>query len=376
MTNNKAIAYPFAYDVNKDPVSIDSARHGAAYLCVGCNNPMIPKMGIKMIHHFAHKANESCNPDNALHESAKIHIVRKFNKFIQASNGYTIMVPCSKCRCPIKYDLTAGSARIVQEESVIDKTRSDLTVLKNNSTPHTIIEIVVTHDLESYVHDAYLKSKIPIIKIKPSWDKLDGAVSTMNITCEKCIIRKVDTKYFMSDISKSDQRLREITHDKYGSQLFPKIQSLVNRHACMLADFGFVQQSKRPTLFMYESIHWRVYVDLDSTDVMKIWEVDCVPGLYAYPKNEEKKCHPDCRECVLERTCEKLSDACIQTRRYFNDHGFHWHEYSSSEHSQNQKSSLTATAQGNAKRLKQKKQKLLPSGKVHVLQNSMDDYAV
>ena len=46
---------------------------------------------------------------------------------------------------------------------------------------------------------------------------------------------------------------------------------------------GFGQQPKRPTLFRVKVDGWTVYADLDSTEVMKIWEVDCARGLYCLP---------------------------------------------------------------------------------------------
>lgn len=324
----KAIAYPFAYDTDRVPVSIEYAKRGSPYFCVGCKKPMIPRLGNLVKHHFAHKTRESCQPDNALHETSKIHITKKFNKLAQAGKDFAISVPCSKCKQPIRYNLTANGIKIKQEATAIEGTRSDLVVFKNDSSPHTIIEIVVTHDLEPNTSNAYLKSRFPIIKIRPSWDKLTSVESTMNITCEKCIIRNVDVKFFMSEIPKNENALKQITQDKFCRTLFPKIRNIVNKYARVLVDCGFVQQS-RPTLFMYESDYWKVYADLDSTDVMPIWEVDGEPALYAYPKAKDRgevDCHPDCRECVLEVTAEKLHDAGMTTRRYFFDsHGFHWH---------------------------------------------------
>ena len=55
---------------------------------------------------------------------------------------------------------------------------------------------------------------------------------------------------------------------------------------------GFGQQPKRPTLFRVKVDGWTVYADLDSTEVMKIWEVDCAPGLYAFPEHAKP---PKCR---------------------------------------------------------------------------------
>ena len=72
-----------------------------------------------------------------------------------------------------KHNLIPSGIEIKPEHSVIEKTRSDLIILKKDGYPHSIIEIVVTHDLDQSTRDAYLKSKIPIIKITPTWDNLN-----------------------------------------------------------------------------------------------------------------------------------------------------------------------------------------------------------
>lgn len=64
------IAYPLAYS-NNQITSIKDAKHGTPYYCIECKNPMIPKMGKIKIHHFSHKYLGDCNPNNALHETAK-----------------------------------------------------------------------------------------------------------------------------------------------------------------------------------------------------------------------------------------------------------------------------------------------------------------
>ena len=92
---------------------------------------------------------------------------------------------------------------------------------------------------------------------------------------------------------------------------------------------GFGQQPKRPTLFRVKVDGWTVYADLDSTEVMKIWEVDCAPGLYAFPEHAKP---PKCRECVLEMVNAILEENGIETRRYFMDHGMHNHRGSGEEY--------------------------------------------
>ena len=58
-----------------------------------------------------------------------------------------------------------------------------------------------------------------------------------------------------------------------------------------LAWLGFQQQTKRPTLFLYQTGRWEIFGDLDSGD--------SVPVLYALRNGER-----ECKECLLEAVGE------------------------------------------------------------------------
>ena len=174
-------------------VNIKDVNHDDKYTCIECEKPMIPKLGKIKIHHFAHKFTGNCNPDNALHETSKYYMQDLFNKAKQDGKDLIVSIPCIKCGRDLDYILpTDGNIKV--EFSVIEKTRSDLVVLNKDGSAHSIIEIVVTHDLEPQTRNAYLKSKIPVVKIKPTWEKLDKVSQTMNINkmCDSCKKRKAD----------------------------------------------------------------------------------------------------------------------------------------------------------------------------------------
>ena len=65
-----------------------------------------------------------------------------------------------------------------------------------------------------------------------------------------------------------------------------------------------------------------IFADLYSTDVIRIWEVDCLPGLYAFPEEPEP---PKCKECLLDIVRGILEENGVRVRRYFLDHGTHNH---------------------------------------------------
>ena len=305
------IAYPFARNRYWTPVPISMARRGMPYFCVGCKNPMITKMGDVNAHHFAHKTNASCNPDNALHETAKISIIEKFKEYSKAKKDWIIDVPCFVCGEATKYNLTDGSAEIKQELTVIEHTRSDIAVLKSDMSVHTILEVAVTHDLEDITRRLYVESKIPVIVIAPSWSNFLRVKYALNIKCHTSIRRRDCLEHFMSYMP-ARPKPKEITHDRYNNELYYNTRRKVNRYAQLLADAGFVQKY-RQTVFVHESEYWKAYVDLDSTDETPIWQVDGVPMLYAAPKSESRDCCPDCKECVLE----KAEDVLLRWESFF-----------------------------------------------------------
>ena len=333
MKKPKSIAYPLARDAEGNIIPISDAKHKVQYACVGCGNPMIPKMGARNKHHFAHKTDCACAPDNALHETSKAHIIRRFEDARETGGGCIMKAPCSTCgKQTIEYDLTDGGASIKPEASAIEGTRSDLAVFEADGvTPRAIIEVVVTHDLEPNTRTAYLKSGVPVIVVLPSWGSLSNVRDTLNMTCAACITRDIDLDRFVSDMTQdlNAPLPREINADKYRRVLFPKLRSKVNDCALRLSRCGFVQQPSRPTLFLYETAYWRVYADLDSTGMIPIWQSNGVPGLYAFPKPSERnecECHPDCRECVLDAVSEWLERVGVgETRRNFADLPAHWH---------------------------------------------------
>ena len=85
----------------------------------------------------------------------------------------------------------------------------------------------------------------------------------------------------------TETTMKPITQDKVQSFLRAETRKLVNNNARKLASAGFTQQPSRPTLFRADADEWKIYADLDSTEVMRIWEVDCLPGLYAFPEDTE-----------------------------------------------------------------------------------------
>ena len=79
-----------------------------------------------------------------------------------------------------------------------------------------------------------------------------------------------------------------------------------------LAWLGFQQQTKRPTLFLYQTGRWEIFGDLDSGD--------SVPVLYALRNGER-----ECKECLLEAVGEIFDQHGVPYRRRFEDTEDHDH---------------------------------------------------
>ncbi len=103
-----------------------------------------------------------------------------------------------------------------------------------------------------------------------------------------------------------------ITHDKYGSPLNTREQAQVMENAQKLARLGFQQQTKCPTLFLYQAGRWEIFGDLDSRD--------SVPVLYALRNGER-----ECKGCLLEAVGEIFNQHRVLYRRRFEDTEGHDH---------------------------------------------------
>ena len=338
------IQYPMAYRPVFEVAHIGDAERGNRYLCLGCHAEMIPRQGRIKRHHFAHKAGlEQCNPDNALHETAKAAICHGFLNAVQESREYLVNIPCSRCTKPIGVNVASEGAAIATERSVVYGTRSDLVITKEDGkSPRVIIEIVVHHDVEESAEKRYIESRKPVVKIRPDWgtvDSLTEQVTTNEIlnvedtVCRSCKDADSCHREWLKGIEEKlngtihsrrpgHPEVRPITQDKFESFLRADTRRLVNSNARKLAAAGFAQQPSRPTLFRVDADEWRIYADLDSTEVMRIWEVDCLPGLYAFP---EDPAPPRCKECVLDIVRGIMEQHGLEARRYFMDHGSHNH---------------------------------------------------
>ena len=336
---------------------------------------MVIRRGPRRRPHFAHKAGfVQCEKDNALHEAAKAFICQGFIDAVTTGAEYQVGYPCEGCQTPIKVNVATKGASIASERMVVKGTRSDLAIFQPDGSLRVIIEIVVTHDLEDDTKQRYEEANYPVVTVKPSWDTLLDLLRAamgsriLNVKdgkhryCSDCRDAQKQKRAVINQASETQPRRRKhsprlaqmagrgkqahrlawslarslvagirprsgrippitpMTHDRYGSPLKWHTRKKVMASAQKLARLGFQQQTKRPTLFLYQTGRWKIYADLDSTEVMRIWEVDCEPALYAFGKDAR-----ECRECLLEAVGEIFSQHKISYRRHFEDPEVHDH---------------------------------------------------
>ena len=348
------LQYTVAYVQPYEAVDINAAQPGRPHFCFGCHGEMVIKQGRIKRWHFAHKAGfVQCEKDKTLHEAAKAFICQSFRCALATGAEYHVGYPCERCKTPISVNVTSEGASIASERIVVKGTRSDVVVFQPGGSLRVIIEIVVTHDLESDTKQRYEAANYPVVTVEPSWDTLPGlrqaAVGSriLNVKndkhrycgeCREALKKEAAARAQVAETHRRKMRqakklvagmmppsgkiplIPSITHDRYGSPLKWHTRKQVMVNARKLVWLGFQQQTKRPTLFLHQAGRWKIYADLDSTEVMRIWEVDCEPALYASGKDAS-----GCRECLLETVGEIFDQHKIPYRRYFEDPGVHDH---------------------------------------------------
>ena len=358
VTKKSEIQYPLAYRQPFSVVKIEAAEKGYAYFCLGCNELMVARKGLVNKHHYAHKSSlPICNSSNALHEAAKAAIVQGFLEATDSGTEYCVSFPCDDCRGPIPVNVARDERSIAEEVQAVPGTRSDLVVFRKEGQPHCILEVVVTHDIEAQTKERYREAGVPVVKIEPTWESLTELLVGANgsallkandrpYICPTCRERRQQEEklrrkeeQLQEEERRQEKQCREgarkilkplerrrkpgefpkpttiITMDKFGSYLRSHTKQTLNRHAITIVSMGFQQQASRPTLFRYQSEGWNIHADLDSTDVMRIWEVDCEPAIYAFPPKQTTQC----RECILERLQKIMQHHQLRARRYFED---------------------------------------------------------
>ena len=318
---NQDILYPYA-DAAGEVVYIDNAKKEQQFVCLGCNQAMRPVQGKDRVWHFRHLPDaEKCDPDSTLHQMAQRIVVQSFKSAVDTRQEYRLTLMCSSCgETAMDHNVASPDATIAAEDaSLIAGIRPDL-VIREADGRVTILEIVVSHDLEDETRASYKASGIPVLsKSFKEFDDLKGlesifaADSSLNVLdssgkwCEKCEAaferrkRIVDQAKEFDDLNFErrkrivDQAVAQMKSRPSTTPLFKTWRTTYQKKsmekAKILSEFGFQQSMKNPAKFGFlihrcrgKSIHLSAKVDF-------LWSV--VPLVHGLDHTRE----PDRRIC-------------------------------------------------------------------------------
>ncbi|MDO4707339.1 MAG: hypothetical protein Q4A61_02795 [Porphyromonadaceae bacterium] len=239
------IKYSYAQDKDGQILHISEATRGECYTCLGCKEPIRPRLGKIRRQHFYHPKAE-CSPESYLHNLAKVRICDWFNqseevwldipthKFCKQMNTCAFFDE-SKCKKLFnrgtKYNLKNYYSEALLEQSYtkdgqrfvadILLKRKDNGECKDNEP--MFIEIAVTHPCE----DKKIASGIRIIELSITQEEDMQSIVNSSFSLAPNIhfynIKDTETPTLPTEFE------RELTT----AHLFPSLKPWVNRyHRC------------------------------------------------------------------------------------------------------------------------------------------------
>ena len=162
----KEILFPVALNSKGELCFAKEAPKGEKYFCTECKNEMIlrrSETGIKRPH-FAHKKQSlECYPETVLHNTYKKLLFERLTKALRDKEPLYMEWDCSLCRGKHRVNL-AENIDSVELESYLDNYKPDIVLLRQGK-PVSVIEIIVTHELQENAEKYYTSKGISVIKI-------------------------------------------------------------------------------------------------------------------------------------------------------------------------------------------------------------------
>lgn len=298
-----SVLYSVAADETGRAVAVGDAERGAAYTCIGCGQAMVARQGSVKVWHYAHKPplGERCDPDGALHEAAKAMIVQGFTEAQIAECEYRAGFRCSQCAEQTSTNVACPDGSIAVERTAVEGTRSDVVIDRGPDRKPVIVEVVVTHDIESETRRRYQKSGMPVLVIRPDWASVDAlkdslvADSCINVNCPECRRAKERSQQRLHEAqdwaaslldrleappSGAVPDFRRWGRDKFGTEMYPSTRRRVYRNAAILQGMGFVQAREKLWLFVLRfppdagrsAPVGTVFANFGSTEETPIWQ--------------------------------------------------------------------------------------------------------
>ena len=193
------ILYPAAYADDGQFVHISTASKAAAAYCFGCDARMDPHQGPQRQWHFHHRAQNRCDPDRALHMAAVAAIRAGIDSAIRAKLPYLLKRGCLRCGQLIEQDIATPGATVKAEKGLLQRngtevqrrTLPDIAIYAADGAT-TLVEVVVSHDIEDKTREVYKQAAIPVYRVYPDWQNLLAlqqaatARDALNMPCSWC----------------------------------------------------------------------------------------------------------------------------------------------------------------------------------------------
>ena len=229
---------------------------------------MNPVQGEKISWHFRHLSDQKCDPDHALHKMAQNIVIQSFTSAIEKNSEYKINLTCSDCsEFAINHNPVSPDSTISSEDTrIISGTRPDLVIREANEVT-TILEIVVTHDLEDKTRELYKISGIPVFsKDFKDFKDLEGlntsftADFSLNVfnsseqlcdNCKKTFEQRKNTINQAINLMKSTkyEYIYPPTSEYEDSSSFTTLR--IRYKTKILSKMGFQQSKENPHQFLF-----------------------------------------------------------------------------------------------------------------------------
>lgn len=183
------IRIPFALDKYGQLIGINDAEKGRKYFCPSCRDVVIVRKGEIKVHHFAHKMNNLCGQETAVHKIAKMLIQKRFSQWKAGQTTAPIMNrACQICGKKTAQTFPDKVEREDLEVGLSNGSIADVALI-GTGKPIAVIEIRVTHAVDE---EKAITLPVPFIevdgyKVLEQQDCLEPIVDTFfPFSCSAC----------------------------------------------------------------------------------------------------------------------------------------------------------------------------------------------
>ena len=156
---------PYAYTINKSPMSPEVAEKGQDFSCPLCDSEVVLKRGEVRRPHFAHKPDTECSGEGVRHKVAKQMIYLMYLRNVRTvTMSVTTFRRCPNCSQGVLFSQTPQYDDVACEVDV-GRHRVDIALFRDGK-PTYGIEVQDTHPVDNEKWDAFKKLGFPCIEVE------------------------------------------------------------------------------------------------------------------------------------------------------------------------------------------------------------------